>query len=130
MKHLFLVNPAAGKRGSTEALLRRVEEAFSPLGLEHEVVLTSSAGDAEQLARRAACSGGPVRIYACGGDGTLNEVVNGAAGYPNAAVTNVPKGTGNDFLRIFGANYAARFSDLAALSRGPQAAFDLSLIHI
>ena len=125
MKHLFLVNPAAGKRGSTEALLRRVEEAFSPLGLEHEVVLTSSAGDAEQLARRAACSGGPVRIYACGGDGTLNEVVNGAAGYPNAAVTNVPKGTGNDFLRIFGANYAARFSDLAALSRGPQAAFDL-----
>ena len=82
MKHLFLVNPAAGKRGSTEALLRRVEEAFSPLGLEHEVVLTSSAGDAEQLARRAACSGGPVRIYACGGDGTLNEVVNGAAGYP------------------------------------------------
>lgn len=62
MKHLFLVNPAAGKRGSTEALLRRVEEAFSPLGLEHEVVLTSSAGDAEQLARRAACSGGPVRI--------------------------------------------------------------------
>ena len=57
MKHLFLVNPAAGKRGSTEALLRRVEEAFSPLGLEHEVVLTSSAGDAEQLARRAACSG-------------------------------------------------------------------------
>ena len=52
MKHLFLVNPAAGKRGSTEALLRRVEEAFSPLGLEHEVVLTSSAGDAEQLARR------------------------------------------------------------------------------
>ena len=117
MKHLFLVNPAAGKRGSTEALLRRVEEAFSPLGLEHEVVLTSSAGDAEQLARRAACSGGPVRIYACGGDGTLNEVVNGAAGYPNAAVTNVPKGTGNDFLRIFGANYAARFSDLAALSR-------------
>ena len=72
MKHLFLVNPAAGKRGSTEALLRRVEEAFSPLGLEHEVVLTSSAGDAEQLARRAACSGGPVRIYACGGDGTLN----------------------------------------------------------
>ena len=80
MKHLFLVNPAAGKRGSTEALLRRVEETFSPLGLEHEVVLTSSAGDAERLARRAACSGGPVRIYACGGDGTLNEVVKSLYG--------------------------------------------------
>ena len=53
MKHLFLVNPAAGKRGSTEALLRRVEETFSPLGLEHEVVLTSSAGDAERDPQRS-----------------------------------------------------------------------------
>ena len=66
-----------------------------------------------------------MRIYACGGDGTLNEAVNGAAGYDNAAVTNVPKGTGNDFLKIFGKNYRARFSDLAALADGPQAALDL-----
>ena len=66
-----------------------------------------------------------MRIYACGGDGTLNEAVNGAAGFANAAVTNVPKGTGNDFLKIFGADCRSRFSDLAALADGPQACFDL-----
>lgn len=125
MKHLLLVNPAAGKRGSTETICRRIETAFSALGLEHEVVITSRAGDCYRHARRAAELGAPVRIYACGGDGTLNEAVNGAAGYPNTAVTNVPKGTGNDFLRIFGPHFHQRFSDLAALAEGPQAEFDL-----
>lgn len=52
-------------------------------------------------------------------------MVNGAAGFENAAVTNLPKGTGNDFLKIFGPGYRAAFSDLAALSSGPQASFDL-----
>lgn len=66
-----------------------------------------------------------MRIYACGGDGTLNEVVCGAAGYDNAAVTNVPRGTGNDFLKIFGPTYRTAFCDLAALADGPQAAFDV-----
>ena len=125
MKHLFIINPAAGKHGSTDALTAQIEEIFGGAGLDYEVVLTSGAGSGTALARDAARSGGPVRIYACGGDGTLNEVVNGAAGYDNAAVTNVPKGTGNDFLKIFGKNYRARFSDLAALAEGPQAALDL-----
>ena len=125
MKHLFLINPAAGKKGSTQALCRRIEETFPPLGLDYEVVLTSQPGDCQRQARAAAQSGAQVRIYACGGDGTLNEAVNGAAGYSNAAVTNVPKGTGNDFLKIFGPSWGKRFSDLAALARGPQAEFDL-----
>ena len=66
-----------------------------------------------------------MRIYACGGDGTINEVANGIAGSDNAAMTCIPVGTGNDFLKIFGPESRARFSDLAALSRGPQAAMDL-----
>lgn len=125
MRHLFLVNPVAGKKKSTGELIRRIEEVFGTLGLSYEIVLTGGPGDARKISREAACSGELVRIYACGGDGTLNEVVNGAAGFPNAAVTNVPKGTANDFLKIFGAEYRAGFSDLAALARGPQASFDL-----
>lgn len=123
MKHLFIVNPAAGKKESTGLLLGRLEELKSKLDIE--VVMTTAAGDAEHIARAAAERGEPVRIYACGGDGTLNEVVNGAAGYENAAITNVPKGTGNDFLKIFGEGWREGFSDLEALAEGPQAAFDL-----
>lgn len=43
----------------------------------------------------------------------------------HVAVTNVPKGTGNDFLKIFGPDYRTRFYDLEALAQGPQKAFDL-----
>ena len=41
-------------------------------------MLTTRPGHAEEIARRAAQSGEEIRIYACGGDGTLNEVANGA----------------------------------------------------
>lgn len=121
MRHLFIINPAAGKKETTPQL----EAMLSKLSFPHEIKYTEGEGDAERIAREAAASGEPVRIYACGGDGTLNEVVNGAAGYENAAVTNVPKGTGNDFLKIFGADYRQLFYDLDALSKGPQKAFDL-----
>ena len=123
MRHLFIINPRAGKGDSTRRLMERIQAVFP--GNEAEIVITRAAGEGRQAARQAAETGEPVRIYACGGDGTLNEVVNGAAGCPNAAVTNVPKGTGNDFLRIFGPDAPRRFSDLAALREGPQAALDL-----
>ena len=121
MDHLFIINPAAGKGGAD----RRLEERLARLSVPHRVAYTKKAGDACRLARAAAETGKPVRLYACGGDGTLNEVVNGAAGHVNAAVTNVPKGTGNDFLKLFGPRYRELFSDLEALAAGPQASFDL-----
>ena len=121
MRHLFIINPAAGKRGSTA----RLEALLEKLSFPHEVVYTQKEGDARHFARQAAQSDEPLRIYACGGDGTLNEVVNGAAGHDHVAITNVPKGTGNDFLKIFGPRYRTLFYDLEALAEGPQTPFDL-----
>ncbi len=125
MKHLFIINPAAGKKGSTDALVARIHDLFGGRGLAYEIAFTTHMGEAERITREAAQLGEEVRVYACGGDGTLCEVVNGAAGHDFMAVSNYPKGTGNDFLKIFGKNYRARFSDLEALSVGPQVAFDL-----
>ena len=121
MRHIFIINPHAGKKKST----RLLEQNIKALDVFPETIFTKQAGDARRIARTAAESGGEVRLYACGGDGTLNEVVNGAAGFPNAAVTNVPMGTGNDFLKIFGKDARERFLDLPALAAGPQAAMDL-----
>ena len=123
MRHVFIVNPMAGKRDSVQKLLSRIREVYPQGG--YEVYATQAAGDAHRLAMEAIEGGEPVRLYACGGDGTLNEVVNAAAGCPTAAVTNVPVGTGNDFLRIFGPEGRRKFIDLAALREGPQAEFDL-----
>ena len=121
MKHLFIINPAAGRQDSTERLLEHIQA----LELDTELFLTARAGDALRRTQQAVQQGEPMRIYACGGDGTLNEVVNGAAGFDNAAVTCVPKGTGNDFLKLFGPRCRELFYDLEALAAGPQRAFDL-----
>ena len=121
MKHLFIINPAAGKPESTEKL----EVLLSKLSFAHTVLYTQVEGDAQHITKMAAGIGEPVRIYACGGDGTLNEVVNGAAGHDHVAITNVPKGTGNDFLKIFGPQYRTQCYDIEALAIGPQRAMDL-----
>ena len=121
MRHLFIINPAAGKKETTAQL----EKLLAQVTFEHEVMYTQKAGDARVFALEAAQTGEPVRIYACGGDGTLNEVVNGAAGYDNVAITCVPKGTGNDFLKVFGENYRTLFYDLEELAVGPQTPFDV-----
>lgn len=123
MRHVFIVNPVAGPKNSAKTLLDRIEASF-PEG-DFEAYTTTGAGDAKRLALRALEKGDPVRLYACGGDGTLNEVVNAAAGKPWAAVTNVPLGTGNDFLRIFGREGRERFTHLSDLKDGPQAEYDL-----
>ena len=130
MKHLFVVNPVAGKQ-KPEEKLRLINEAIDRLPAEQrsrdefEIYVTEAPMDACRHIRETAADGAELRVYACGGDGTLNEVVNGAAGFDNAAVTCVPKGTGNDFLKLFGPRFRELFYDLEALAAGPQRAFDL-----
>lgn len=123
MRHIFIINPVAGRKNGTQQLMKQIEAVF-PAG-EAEVFVTQGTGDAERLAHKVLEQGDPVRIYACGGDGTLNEVVNAAAGKDWAAITNVPMGTGNDFLRLFGKEGKKRFADLPALREGEGYSFDL-----
>lgn len=125
MTHLFILNSKAGQ-GKRRREFTRLLDQIHALELDTAVAFTNPPHrGAEQLARHWAEKGVPLRIYACGGDGTLNEVVNGAAGFPHVAVTNVPLGTGNDFLKLFGPDFRRLFSDLPALAAGPQTDFDL-----
>jgi YegS/Rv2252/BmrU family lipid kinase len=99
MKHLFIVNPAAGKVNHTP----RIQTLAKTLcqGEEYQVVTSQGFGDCQRIAREAGESGDECLLYACGGDGTLNEVVSGAMGYENLAVTCCPCGSGNDFVKQF-----------------------------
>lgn len=129
MKHLFIVNPVAGKQ-KPEDKLRLIHEAMNrlpPLMLERdefEIYVTSAPMDACGKIRQDAQTHGDLRVYACGGDGTLNECVNGAALLPNAAVTHFPCGTGNDFIRMFG-DEKDRFFDLTELMTGEVRPIDI-----
>lgn len=123
MIHLFIINPAAGSRDRTEQYRKNIVSVCSARGLNYRIEVSSAPGACARIAREAAQTGDEYRIYACGGDGTLNEVVAGAAGYSNVSVTCYRGGSGNDFVKIFGD--ADAFADLNRLLDCKEATFDL-----
>lgn len=123
MKHLFLINPAAGSRDRTAEYTATIQDACGKRGLDYRIEVSAAPGECRRLAREAALTGETYRIYACGGDGTLNEVAAGAAGFNNAAVSVLAGGSGNDFVRIFDEPKA--FASLERLLDAQEATFDL-----
>ncbi len=91
MRILLIANPAAG--GNARAGIARAQQYLQGRGCEVELRLTAARGDARQ-AGAAARAGGYDRVIAAGGDGTLNEVLNGLA--PSAVpLAFLPLGTMN-----------------------------------
>ena len=123
MKHLFIINPAAGKYDHTAEFSNKIRDYCTEKGINFEIVCSKHPGDCTAAAKKAAETGEELRIYACGGDGTLNEVVCGAAGYPNVAVTHFPGGSGNDFIKLF--DKPEDFKSLDRLMDADEAEFDL-----
>ena len=123
MKHLFIINPAAGSKNRTEIYRREIEEVCIPRGLDYRIEVSSAPGDCRKIACQAAMTGEEYRIYSCGGDGTLNEVVSGVAGFDNVAVTMYVGGSGNDFVKIF--SETEPFRDLNCLLDSKEEVFDL-----
>lgn len=96
-------------------------------GLPFFIHTTTAPGDAEQYVRAVCEKGLPARFYVCGGDGTLNEAVNGAAFCPHAAVGVIPLGSGNDFIRNF--DKPALFGDILAQTEGEAVPIDLLSVN-
>lgn len=128
---VFIVNPASAN-GRTRRRWRDHEKAFhSLLGGTYEVRMTERPGHATELARTALLSGADI-IVSVGGDGTLNEVINGFLdqhGRPwsrDARVAVFPVGTGTDFVKTFISPNAPE--DLAVLVRdGTRRLIDVGL---
>ena len=99
MKHLFIINPAAGGHNRSKEYCETIHKICRARKVSYEIRISTAPGEAVRLTREAAQTGEELRIYACGGDGTLNEVVNGAKGYSNVAVTVFSGGSGNDFVK-------------------------------
>jgi diacylglycerol kinase (ATP) len=101
----LIVNPRAG-RSAGDGVLRTLTAALAKQGLEHDMVRTDGPGSASRLAR-AALDEGVRFLVAVGGDGTVQEVVNGMVEddepvAPDAVLGVVPAGSGCDFVRTFG----------------------------
>ena len=124
MKHVFIINPRAGKGKALGVIRPQIESYIQEHGLDAEIHVPDSPHAAQEFIRAEASKGEPVRFYACGGDGTLFEAVNGAFGHPNAEVAVLPLGSGNDFIRLFGT--PEQFLNVDAQVNGTPIELDIS----
>lgn len=123
MKHVFIINPAAGKGKASVEIRPAIEKYCKENSLDCLIHVTSAAYEAIEFVHGIAKTGEHTRFYACGGDGTLYEVVNGAFGFPNAEVAVIPLGSGNDFVRLFGTK--EQFLDIDAQVKGTATELDV-----
>lgn len=90
---LLIVNPGARQVAAQPQLPALLRDALRRYGIESDLLLTAGPGEATELARRGARQGYDAVLVA-GGDGTINEVVNGIAGL-DVPLGLIPLGTGN-----------------------------------
>ncbi len=127
MRHLFVVNTYAGKNSAATTITAALEKLTDDVA--YTVHYTEQKGEAIAFVRAfcAEHTEEAVRVYACGGDGTVHEVANGIVGFKNASMTVYPCGSGNDYVKYYGDK--ARFLDMDALLDATAAPIDLIRIN-
>jgi len=129
-RHLVIYNPTAGK-GSAGERLPQVEALLKAKGIEYELRLTQRVWHAAELAREAG-KAGYAAVVAAGGDGTVNEVVNGLMlaherGDELPAMGVLSVGRGNDFS--YGADVPGEFEAcVEVLAAGDERAMDVGRV--
>ena len=97
---ILIANPISGK-GNAKNVAEQAYTTLTESGAHGQLTFTSASGDAKRFAQEAV-SDGVRSVIACGGDGTLHEVVNGIATVPDVTLGVLPCGRGNDFAAAIG----------------------------
>ncbi len=102
MIYHFILNPKSGRKRKYHNLESHIKMACQKRQLSYHIYYTTEPGDApEYVASMVRISQERQRFICIGGDGTINEIVNGAPCNPNVEFGVIPSGTGNDFVRNF-----------------------------
>lgn len=86
MKHIFIINPNAGKGSAATELENKLKDS----GFDWQVYRTTAPNDSFRFAKEyCEINSHPVRFYACGGDGTIHEIANAIYGFPHASMQDM-----------------------------------------
>lgn len=97
--YYFIVNKQA-KSGSAGKVWSKAEDILRAMGVDYRVFCTMYKNHAMELAGRISrLPDEDKRIVVVGGDGTINEVVNGITDFEHVSLSVIPTGSGNDFAR-------------------------------
>ncbi len=124
---LFIANPAARGVSSQPDLPGEAQKCLAGHGIDADLLLTGGPGEAQRIARRAATQGYDL-VVAAGGDGTVNEVVNGLAG-SDTALGLIPLGTGNVLGSYLGLPAGDVETACRAIAEGAVRRIDLGCVN-
>lgn len=119
MRHIFIINPAAGKKDCGDKVRREIISACENNNIEPLIFISEYAGYEREMTERICdlFSGEELRFYSIGGSGTLANVVSGIRNYATTEVACYPAGLTNDLLKSYGRT-ADRFRSIEALING------------
>lgn len=122
MKHIFIVNPEAGKNTFADSIRKQLDSISD---LNYYLFSTRSAGHETKLVRELVdmFEGEKIRFYVCGGTGTFRNVMNAFYDFSDVELAFFPSGLSNDFLKAFGES-AKRFENIEELIFGEVAKVD------
>ena len=117
MKHVFIVNPYAGSMTFANNLRQQLEQIE---GFEYFLFHSRYTGNETELTKKIVhfFPDEQLRIYACGGSGTLRNVLEGVGENPHVDLAFYPCGMTNDFLKVFSQEDRERFYDIEELIHG------------
>ena len=125
MKHVFIVNPTAGK-GNGVAYIPMIESYFAKNGGEYVIEQTEYVRHATELASKYTAED-DVIVYSVGGDGTAKEILDGIN--PGVTMCVVPGGTGNDFYKSVDKGIIKKEDVLVSLIEGENIMIDTGLMN-
>jgi YegS/Rv2252/BmrU family lipid kinase len=127
MKHLFIINPNAGK-GKSLDIIPLIKKIFTTLEDHYVIEITNGPGHATEIAKRYT-SENDYRVYSVGGDGTLNEILNGMVN-TRSHLAIIPTGSGNDFVKSIDDTHHTSFeSMLISTIAGNSKKIDLAMVN-
>lgn len=123
MRHIFIINPAAGNGKYQAELSQLIKNEFDNKKIEHIIYFSKFKGDVKLYLENMLTDMVPSIIYACGGDGTFHEVINAACKYKHISIGFIPCGSGNDFIQNFSNNQY--FNNISSQRNGENVSLDL-----
>lgn len=123
MKRIFVINPVAGNGKYQIVLEKSIHNYFKHENLDYEIYFSKGKGDCKTFVTSRCEENVPYIFFACGGDGTLHEVINAACKYKHVSVGLIPCGSGNDTVKNF--TFENNFYDIKSQINGELVPVDL-----
>ncbi len=123
MKYYFIINPTAGKGNLQDDIIKSINTYFDGKDIDFEILITEFKGDALNKAKMISEKDEESTVFACGGEGTCFEILNGIIGNEKINLGVIPCGSANDFLKIF--NDKNTFFDISSQIKGENVKMDV-----